>query len=221
MRILGTSSHGVSHLDETEGSSRGDRHADALLQQKRRLRTAMRRRRAAAVKLAESSRRIHERLIELPEFAAARNVCIYVSTAMEVDTQGLIERAWQDGKTVAVPYCGVHELELFELRAWSELSPGVLGILEPHDALRAVAGRHIAAEQVDLFLVPGLAFDRLGRRLGHGKGYYDRLLVRATAGVPKVALAFGWQLVDKVPAGPTDITMDLVVTEQEVRVAPS
>ena len=181
----------------------------------------MRRRRAAAVEPAESSRRIHERLIELPEFAAACSVCIYVSTATEVDTRGLIDRAWQDAKTVAVPYCGAHELELFELRDWSELSPGVLGILEPHDALRTVAGRRMAAEQVDLFLVPGLAFDRLGRRLGHGKGYYDRLLVCAAAGVPKVALAFGWQLVDKVPTGPNDIQMDLVVTEQQVYVAPS
>ena len=173
------------------------------------------------MELAESSRRIHERLIELPEFVAARNVCIYVSTATEVDTRGVIDRAWQDGKTVAVPYCGAHELELFELRDWSELRPGVLGILEPHDALRVVAGRHMAAGQVDLFLVPGLAFDRRGRRLGHGKGYYDRLLVRAAAGVPKIALAFGWQLVDEVPTGRTDITMDVVVTEHEVHIAPS
>jgi 5-formyltetrahydrofolate cyclo-ligase len=89
-----------------------------------------------------------------------------------------------------------------------ELAPRTLGILEPREQLRGVADRWMTADQMEMFLVPGVAFDRNGGRLGHGKGYYDRLLARTAPATPKFALAFPRQLVDEIPMGPSDIRMD-------------
>lgn len=138
----------------------------------------------------ESSRRIVEGLIALPEFLAAKTVSVYVSTAAEVQTRGIIEWCWEDRKGVAIPCCLQGELQLFRLGAMHDLVPCTLGILEPHAEVRRNTQRRICPSQVDLFIVPGVAFDCAGGRLGHGKGYYDRLLGRATSTAHTIGLAF-------------------------------
>jgi 5-formyltetrahydrofolate cyclo-ligase len=89
-------------------------------------------------------------------------------------------------------------------------------ILEPKNELRSVAAKHLQPEDLDLVMVPGVAFDREGGRTGHGKGYYDKLLQHARRDAPLVALSFECQLFDRIPAEEHDIYMDKVVTEKDV-----
>jgi len=120
------------------------------------------------------------------------------------------------GKRIVVPYCVDNELELFVLRDMTELAVGMYKILEPRPELRTVADRKVRAEDLDLIMVPGVAFDRTGARMGHGFGYYDRLLEHARADAPLVALAFECQLFPEIPTAAHDIFMDKIITELAV-----
>lgn len=160
------------------------------------------------------SRRIVERLISTPEYARAKTILCYVSFRSEVATHDLLAHAAEQGKRVVVPYCTGGHLELFCLDSMTDdLAPGMLGILEPHGKLRGIAARHIAVEQLDLVVVPGLAFDRNCGRLGYGKGYFDRLLFTARAETRLIAVAFDCQIFDEIPMLPHDVRTDQVVTE--------
>jgi 5-formyltetrahydrofolate cyclo-ligase len=117
---------------------------------------------------------------------------------------------------LVVPYCLPHQLNLFHLQDWSELSASHWGLQEPAHHLR-IAERLVAPNQIDLFLVPGVAFDRRGNRLGYGKGYYDKLLSQRNPNSLAIALAFQVQVASAVPFDPKhDIPMDYIVTENEV-----
>jgi 5-formyltetrahydrofolate cyclo-ligase len=159
------------------------------------------------------SRRICERIAALPEFDRAGVVLLYVSYASEVGTSTLIEEAFARGKTVGVPYCVGEELGLFRLEDIRDLAPGAYDILEPRPALRRLAERRLEAEDLDLIVAPGVAFDACGRRLGHGKGYYDRLLARIRPETFLVAPAFECQIFDEIPTTCQDLPVDRVVTE--------
>ena len=115
-----------------------------------------------------------------------------------------------------MPYCAGGVLGLFRLTDLDELAPGTLGIVEPKSELRAFVDRQVSLNEVDLVLVPGVAFDRRGGRLGHGQGYYDKLLAAASRDVPLVAPAFECQLFGEIPMLPHDVFMDKVVTEDAV-----
>jgi 5-formyltetrahydrofolate cyclo-ligase len=121
-----------------------------------------------------------------------------------------------DGKRVVVPYCEADRLELFRFNDFADLSPRTLGILEPKADLRAQDGRRVAVEEIDLFVIPGLAFDQEGGRLGYGKGYFDRLLKHARPDALLAAVAFECQLFDAVPVLPHDVRVDAIVTESNV-----
>ena len=162
------------------------------------------------------SRQICTRLTEMPEYQAARIVATYVSLSREVQTLELIDGAWSDDKEVVVPCCISNELHMFHLKAMPDLIPCTLGILEPRQDLRQREERWLDVSQIDLFIVPGVAFDRSGGRLGHGKGYYDRLLAKAQPDTPKIAFAFECQVVDQVPITASDVLMDYVITERQV-----
>lgn len=162
------------------------------------------------------SRGIYGRLMEMSEYRAASTVCTFLSLPNEVQTLPLVRSAWDDGKEVVVPRCLGSRLELFHLKSMEELAPRTLGILEPRDELRNRAERWVDPGRVGLFIVPGLAFDASGGRLGHGKGYYDRLLADVSARVPKIALAFEAQMVEAVPMTRDDVFVDCVVTERRV-----
>lgn len=158
-----------------------------------------------------ASRAIFLRLEALPVFQRARCIQTYVALRHEVDTQALIPRLLQQGKRVAVPRVeSGQELQQYFIQDFFELQIGAFGILEP----RPDPSQCVAAESFDLVLVPGLAFDRAGHRLGAGKGYYDRFLAGIKA--PKIALAFAFQIVGQVPIEPHDQRVDMIVTENEV-----
>jgi 5-formyltetrahydrofolate cyclo-ligase len=163
------------------------------------------------------SRQIIAKFMALPEYAAAGTVLFYVDARSEVRTRFDLPWALEDGKKIVVPWCNdAGELELFHLADMSELEIGMYKILEPRQDLRRLPEKQVPVEELDLVMVPGVAFDERGGRMGHGKGYYDKLLENARPDCPLVALAFECQLFPQVPVGDHDIFMDKVITERRV-----
>lgn len=152
--------------------------------------------------------------MELPEYAAARTVMFYVDVRTEVRTRQSLPEALGHGKRIVVPYCVDGALELFRLESMDELAIGMYKILEPKPELRAAPGKPVDVRELDLVMVPGVAFDRRGARMGHGMGYYDKLLEHARADAPLVALAFECQLFPEIPTQEHDVFMDKIITEQ-------
>lgn len=139
-----------------------------------------------------------------PAFQAAHTVLLYHSLPDEVDTHAFI-RKWIASKRILLPVVKGDELELRAYTGPETLTAGSYGILEPTGPL------FTRYPDIALAVVPGVAFDRLGNRLGRGKGYYDRLLPRLTDAY-KIGICFPYQLVDEVPAEEFDIRMDEVLT---------
>jgi 5-formyltetrahydrofolate cyclo-ligase len=164
----------------------------------------------------EVSREIVQKFLDLPEYAAAQTVMFYVDVRTEVKTREFLAVALTHGKKIVVPYCVDGELELFWLQSMDELSLGMYKILEPRVELRDVPAKKVTAEELDLVMVPGVAFDRRGARMGHGFGYYDKLLEHTRPSTPLIALAFECQLFEEIPTAAHDIFMDKIVTEAAI-----
>jgi 5-formyltetrahydrofolate cyclo-ligase len=177
-------------------------------------------RRAAVRDKDGLSRAITARLLNLPEYAAAGLVLWYVHARSEVRTLArlaeLLGAGAQFGTQIAVPFCEQSELRLFRLANVHELVAGAYGILEPAAELRHLPERHVEPSAIDLAIVPGVAFDRLGTRLGYGAGYYDKLLPHLRAGVPRIALAFECQVFARLPRDAHDAPLTAIVTERAV-----
>lgn len=152
------------------------------------------------------------RLLGLPEFASARTIASYVAKSDEVQTAGIIEAALAGGKTVLVPRSDPVSSELIfsEIDSLSELSPGHFGVLEP-----PATARPVPLDQSDIVLVPVVAWDDSGRRLGYGKGYFDRAL-RMNLGPLKIGLALESQRFGEVPHSSTDVPLNAMVTEERI-----
>ncbi|HQD42034.1 MAG TPA: 5-formyltetrahydrofolate cyclo-ligase, partial [Bacillota bacterium] len=160
----------------------------------------------------EYSQLIQKRLLELEAFTRSVNVMAYVAFRNEVETMPIIQHCLSEGKRVVVPVSvpKTRELLLSELKdPERELRPGTFGVPEPAPGYI----RPFPAEDLDLILVPGVAFDERGFRLGYGAGYYDRFFERLTRRVPRIGLAFEIQIIDRVPADPTDQPVDFIITE--------
>jgi 5-formyltetrahydrofolate cyclo-ligase len=165
----------------------------------------------------EQSRRIVGQVLALPQYAGAKTALWYLGVRNEVRTENSVIGELAAGrKRVAIPWCEGDHLLLFHLREMSDLEEGAFGILEPKRELRQLASRRVAPGEIDLALVPGVAFDRQGNRLGHGAGYYDRLLAELSPNACLIGLAYECQLVEAIPREPHDVSMDLVVTESDV-----
>jgi 5-formyltetrahydrofolate cyclo-ligase len=169
-------------------------------------------------KVLSLSRNIQKLFFKLPEFTKARSVAFYVAKqeSGEVETKDMIQRTLELGKKVLVPVVESHRLIFSELLDFdSDLVPCTFGILEPKPDCRRPAW----VEESDLVVVPGLAFDSRGFRLGYGKGYYDRLAREVASTkpfLPFVGLAYEFQLADKIPATPKDMRVNILVTEKRV-----
>ena len=164
----------------------------------------------------ELSRDICQKFLASPEYAAAQTVLFYVDVRSEVRTRHCLPQALQHGKRIVVPYCVAGRLELFHLADMAELSVGMYKILEPQESLRELAEKRVGVQELDLVMVPGVAFDRRGARMGHGKGYYDKLLEHARPEAPLVALAFECQMFPEIPTQAHDVFMDKIITEKAV-----
>ena len=165
----------------------------------------------------ELSVEICAKFTALPEYVRARTVMYYIDVRSEVRTRHALPAALTQGKKIVVPWCNAQgELELFHLENMEELAIGMYKILEPKQELRSLPAKHVKATDLDLIMVPGVAFDRAGARMGHGKGYYDKLLQHARLDAPLVALAFECQLFPEIPMAAHDIFMDLIITERAI-----
>ena len=163
----------------------------------------------------ELSADIVGRFMALPAYQTAQVVMFYVDVRSEVRTRQALPLALTHGKTIIVPWCNAAgELELFRLESMDDLAVGMYKILEPREELRHLPERQVRPDQLDLVMVPGVAFTREGARMGHGKGYYDKLLEHARPDTPLVALAFECQLFPELPVAAHDVFMDLVITEK-------
>lgn len=165
----------------------------------------------------ELSRRIVGAFMSLPEYATASTVLFYVDVRSEVRTRPDLADALDSDKTIVVPWCNADgELELFRLDNMDELEFGMYNILEPRENLRQLPEKQVNVEDLDLVMVPGVGFDVRGARMGHGKGYYDKLLEHARADTPLIALAFESQMFEEIPVAGHDVFMDKVITEDHV-----
>jgi 5-formyltetrahydrofolate cyclo-ligase len=183
--------------------------------EKRRFRESARASRHAQEDKEKTSRVIVQRLMSLPEYEAAQSVAFYVDVRDEVRTRFAIPKALNSGKQILVPFCADDQLELCRIENVHELELGRFGVLEPRSELRE-ASRLATAADVDLIVVPGVAFDRHGGRMGHGLGYYDRLLVDVPPSTVLVGLAFECQVFHDIPVETHDVSMDWVITESTV-----
>jgi len=197
------------------------------IKEKAALRTLARQRREDLPERTEKSRQILESFVR--HFSPQPGQCLatYVGIAAEVATADWLQSVLPDNLCgtagrresrlkIAVPYTLPQELRLFHLRDWSQLQQGRFGLWEPPEDQRTPE-QQVPPGQVDLFLVPGLAFDRRGNRLGYGKGYYDRLLRQKKPQSLAIALAFEVQMFPHVPAVTAhDIPVDYIITEQQL-----
>jgi 5-formyltetrahydrofolate cyclo-ligase len=161
------------------------------------------------------SRRIAALLWALPAFRDADIICTYVSFREEVETGELLAGLLAAGRRVAVPvhlHGAPQPLVFAEIRSADELVPNHFGIPQPPGD----RARYLPTASIPLFLVPGLAFDQAGRRLGYGLGFYDRAFALAAPGALKVGLAFECQVIERVPTDSHDVLLDLVVTDKRV-----
>lgn len=155
---------------------------------------------------------IKHNLLRLNEYGENDILFLYVSKKIEVDTYGIMEQCWADGKTVAVPRCEEdRSMDFYIIHSKEDLEPGTFGVLEP------IVDRceKVTDYSHGLCVVPGLCFDAKGFRLGYGKGYYDRFLSGfqgATAGIC-YAECVQWNL----PHGYFDRPVDVLVTENYIR----
>ena len=163
------------------------------------------------VERLHKSFKIAHKLFLLEEFIKAKTVLFYLSMDGEVDTLRMIKEAIKQGKRVAVPVIcrAAHEMipSLIE-DTETELKTGPYGVRHPKEE----CVRPIPLESIDLVVLPGLAFDEVGNRLGRGMGYYDRFLSRLPRHVPTVGLAFDFQIIrDFPPLEPHDLSVTRVL----------
>ncbi len=175
----------------------------------------------------QKSDSIWRNLARLSEFqdavCAEKLIVVFANLSTEVQTTRFFEEHFfteRSKSLLAVPYCHEGEIELFRLESLAELVPQTLGILEPHPDLKADALRRVLPDELGLILTPGLAFDSGGGRLGRGAGYYDRFLARFDSQretpIPKFALAFECQILDRIPTEPHDVPLDGIITESRI-----
>lgn len=161
------------------------------------------------VDIHQKSKHIIEQLMVLKRVNISNNFCVYCSFRREVQTNELILYLLNKHKNVAIPKIANDTLTLHNISSLNDVRRSSYGISEPINM-----SEPIDKHDIDVFVIPGLAFDRFGTRLGRGKGYYDKLLQGVTT--LKIGLAFSEQIFPLLPKNNHDIVMDIVITERQV-----
>ncbi len=154
--------------------------------------------------IADKSNKLLDLFFETEEYRTAKTLYMYLPYNQEVRTVPVLEKAIADGKAVAVPKVYGDTMRFIYLTDLSQVAPGCMGIPEP------VADGPVANDPTALVLMPGLAFDRDGHRIGYGGGFYDKFLA-AEPGHPTVALCYDFQVVENLPLDEFDIPVDRVL----------
>lgn len=169
--------------------------------------------------LSESTRqelasKIQHRLFESKEYLMTQELLIYVAFRNEVETEGIIQRALADGKKVFVPRVEEEWMEFYQIDTTQGLLRSRLGILEPLREKMLPYQAAVGSKVKPLMLLPGLAFDHEGNRIGYGVGYYDQYLHRfEETYFCKLALAYEFQIVEDIPAKEHDCKVDMILCE--------
>lgn len=166
----------------------------------------------------DKSSRILQGLLMLQSFQSSRVVMCYMNFRNEVMTSDIMENCFKQGKRVAIPCsvvmpsgdCGLMVYEIKDLTC--DVCTGKYGILEP-DVKKT---QQISPGDIDIVLVPGVAFDMNRHRIGYGAGYYDRFLRSVKPNCFKAGLAFDLQIVDEIPSEEHDMQMDAIITENRI-----
>lgn len=154
-------------------------------------------------------------LSETKHFRNAQLIMMFLSMDSEIETSTIALAAWKEGKSIAVPRTDwetrrMDPVEINSLETNMQTAgPGTISVREP------VGGKVVPLDMIDLVVVPGLAFDRKGYRVGRGKGFYDRFLARKEFKGARCALCYHEQVIDSVPYEPHDMPMHLIVTDRE------
>lgn len=154
---------------------------------------------------------IRERLFDIRKFKGSENFFIYISTEKEVDTHPIINELLKRGKNVFVPHIQKEKRVMVpvQIRDYpEELEKGPFGIMQPKKG----SSNSVQPGKIDISIVPGVAFDESGNRVGHGFGYYDRFLRDLDS--KTIALAYEFQVVEDIKCDPWDVPVDIIITEE-------
>ena len=164
---------------------------------------------------AENTREIENKLFEFANFLEANIVLLYINKPYEISTENILSQIYAFKKIVVLPRFDTakHEMKLMKVdHPETELIPGARNIREPDEKVCKL----VPIESVDIAIVPGIAFDEKGGRIGSGEGYYDRLLPKLSITTRKVALAFEDQIVPQIPIESHDKPVDIIITEKRI-----
>jgi 5-formyltetrahydrofolate cyclo-ligase len=160
------------------------------------------------------SRQVQERFLAGDSYRQARCLGLYSPLQNEVQTEGVARQAWRDGKLLVYPRVCADALEFCPITRWADLTVGAFGILEP-------VSEPVPLAAIDLLVLPGVAFDLLGHRLGFGKGYYDRTLADCPVDLARVGFAYEFQVVAQLPVDDHDCRVTGLVTERRTLCFPA
>ncbi|MBN1655833.1 MAG: 5-formyltetrahydrofolate cyclo-ligase [Deltaproteobacteria bacterium] len=199
-------------MDERRGFSPNDEVERIRYSAKAQLRSKMRALRGHLPDRAREARSksICDTVVQLPCFIRARSVIGYVAILKEVDPEPILKIAFKCGKTVGLPRVD-QQNQMLAIHRWSQGEPlikSAFGVKEPF-----ASAPLIEPSQIDLVLVPALAFDPRGYRIGYGKGFYDRLL-GSLSGAKAVGIAYDFQLIIEAPNTAGDLPVSVIVTDQ-------
>lgn len=183
---------------------------------KEELRKIVAERKQAIADTQEMSCKVTDNFMLLSQLETCNTIMTYVDFGKEVRTVPLISGLLRQGKQIVVPYCEDGEIQLFLLKNLSQLAPGYFGILEPKIELRRLSEYRIRPEELQMIIVPGVAFDSKGGRVGRGKGFYDRFLAKTLESTLKIGFAFDFQIFEQVPMSEYDHFLNIVVSENNI-----
>ena len=164
---------------------------------------------------AEKSAAIMDRLFDFANFLEAKIVMFYMSHESEVETEEMVRKAIEIGKVIALPLVDTKTGEILPFKVDDpdrDVRPGYGGISEP-DPNRC---KQIPVQHINLAIVPAIALDERGGRIGHGTGFYDRFIPELDITTRKVALSFECQIVPQIPMEPHDRYIDIIITEERI-----
>jgi 5-formyltetrahydrofolate cyclo-ligase len=169
----------------------------------------------SAKEIAEKTEAIENRLFDFANFLESKIALLYINNKHEVLSENIIKRAFIYNKIVVLPAYNAENFEM-ELKKVDDIEkdlvPGPRDILQPDES----RCKDVPIEKIDIAIIPAVALDEKGGRIGSGKGYYDRLIPRLAITTRKVALAFEAQIVPQVPIESHDRHVDIIITENRV-----
>ncbi len=159
---------------------------------------------------ARLDKQLSERFMNMISYRYAKQILFYASTDSEISTNLIFQKALEDGKTCFFPKCGEHSsMSFYKVTDLSELKSDAFNIKAPDGTTQL-----FSPQPSDIIIVPAMAYDSKGFRLGYGKGYYDRFLLNFL-GI-RVGLCYSEFITDKLPRGRFDMSVDIIVTEKKV-----